>query len=67
MDGGAWWAAVHGIFQARVLEWGAIAFSMYADYIMRNAGLDEAHTGTKIAGRHINHLIYAGDTTRGRK
>ena len=60
-------SSIHGIFQARVLEWGAIAFSMYADYIMRNAGLDEAHTGTKIAGRHINHLIYAGDTTHGRK
>ena len=28
MDGGAWWAAVHGIFQAKVLEWGAIAFSV---------------------------------------
>ena len=28
MDGGAWWAAVHGVFQARVLEWGAIAFSI---------------------------------------
>ena len=60
-------SSIHGIFQARVLEWGAIAFSMYADYIMRNAGLDEEHIGTKIAGRHINHLIYAEDTTCGRK
>ena len=33
--------SVHGIFQARVLEWGAITFSLHAEYIMRNAGLDE--------------------------
>ena len=31
MDKEAWWATVHGIFQARVLEWGAIAFSMMVD------------------------------------
>ena len=36
---------------------------LYAEYIMRNAVLDEAHTGIKIAGRNINNLRYADDTT----
>ena len=36
---------------------------LYAEYIMRNAGLDEAQAGIKIAGRNINNLRYAGDTT----
>ena len=49
-------SSIHGIFQARVLEWGAIAFSVYAEYIMRNAGLEEAQAGIKIAGRNINNL-----------
>ena len=35
----------------------------YAEYIMRNAGLDEAQAGTKTAGRNINNLRYADDTT----
>ena len=35
----------------------------YAEYIMRNAGLDEAQAGIKIAGRNINNLRYADDTT----
>ena len=35
----------------------------YAEHIMRNAGLDEARAGIKIAGRNINNLIYAGDMT----
>ena len=38
-------------------------FDLYADYIMRKAGLDEAQTGNKIARRNINNLRYAGDTT----
>ena len=38
-------------------------FNLYADYIMRNPGLDEAQAGIKIAGRNINHLRYADDTT----
>ena len=38
-------------------------FSFYAEYIMRNASLDEAHAGIKIAGRNINNLRYADDTT----
>ena len=36
---------------------------LYAEYIMRNAGLDEAQAGIKIAGRNVNNLRYADDTT----
>ena len=38
-------------------------FNLYADYIMRNALLEEAQAGIKIAGRNINNLTYADDTT----
>ena len=38
-------------------------FILYAEYIMRHAGLDEAQAGIKIARRNINHLRYADDTT----
>ena len=38
-------------------------FNFYVEYIMRNAGLDEAQAGVKIAGRNINKLRYADDTT----
>ena len=38
-------------------------FNLYAEYIMQNAGLDEAQAGMKIAGRNINHLRYSDDTT----
>ena len=38
-------------------------FNFYEEYIMRNAGLEEAQAGIKIAGRNINHLRYADDTT----
>ena len=38
-------------------------FNFYAEYIMRNAGLDESQTGIKIAERNINSLRYADDTT----
>ena len=37
--------------------------ALYAEYIMRNAGLEETQAGIKIAGRNINHLRYADDTT----
>ena len=37
-------------------------FNLYAEYIMQNAGLDEAQAGIKIAGRNINNLRYADDT-----
>ena len=101
-------SSVHGISQARILEWIAISFSqgsspiqglsphllclyagqeatvrtghgitdwfqigkgawqgtdLHAEYIMRNAGLEEAQAGIKIAGRNINNLRYADDTT----
>ena len=39
------------------------SFNLYAEYIMRNAELEEAQAGIKIAGRNINHLRYADDTT----
>ena len=38
-------------------------FNLYAEYIMRNAGLEETQAGIKIAGRNINNIIYADDTT----
>ena len=38
-------------------------FNLYAEYIVRNAGLDEAQARIKIAGRNINNLKYADDTT----
>ena len=41
----------------------AYLFNLYAEYIIRNAGLEEAQAGIKIAGRNINNLRYADDTT----
>ena len=38
-------------------------FNLYAEYIIRNAGLEEAQAGIKIAGRNINNLTYANKTT----
>ena len=38
-------------------------FNVYAEYIMRNAGLEETHTGIKIVGRNISNLRYADDTS----
>ena len=40
-----------------------LAYLTYAEYIMRNAGLEESQAGTKTAGRNINNLRYADDTT----
>ena len=40
-----------------------LLFNLYAEYIMRNAGLEEAQAGIKIAGRNINNIRYADDTT----
>ena len=40
-----------------------LLFTLYAEYNMRNAGVDEAHAGIQIAGRNINNLRYADDTT----
>ena len=50
-----------GVCQGCILS--SCLFNFYAEYIMRNAGLEEAQAGIKIAGRHINHLRYADDTT----
>ena len=50
-----------GVRQGCVLS--SYLFNFYAEYIMRNAGLDEAQAGIKIAGRNINNLIYAVDAT----
>ena len=50
-----------GVCQGCILS--PCLFSLYAEYIMRNAGLDEAQTGIKITRRNINNLRYADDTT----
>ena len=50
-----------GVFQGCILS--PCLFNFYAEYIMRNAGLEEAQAGIKIAGRNINNLRYADDTT----
>ena len=40
-----------------------LLFNLYAEYIMKNAGLDESQAGIKIAGRNVNNLRYADNTT----
>ena len=50
-----------GVRQGRILP--PCLFNLYTEYIMRNARLDEAQAGIKIAGRNINNLAYADDTT----
>ena len=47
----------------RVFKLSPCSFNLYVEYIMRNAGLEEAQAGIKIAGRNINNLRYADDTT----
>ena len=62
MDRGVWWATVHGVAKSRT--WlSDFTFTHYAEYIMRNAGLEEARAGIKIAGRNISNLRYADDTS----
>ena len=56
-----WFQIGKGVHQGCILS--PCLFNLYAEYIMRNAGLDEAHAGIKIAGRNINNLRYADDTT----
>ena len=76
MDRDAWRAAVHGVARSQtwLSDWTELIlcqgyilspclFNLNAEYIMRNAGLDEAQAGIKIAGRNINNLRYADDTT----
>ena len=56
-----WFQIGKGVCQGCILS--PCLFNFYAEYIMRNAGLDEAQAGIKIAGRNINNLRYADDTT----
>ena len=55
-----WFQTGKGVRQSSILS--PCLFNLYAEYIMRNAGLEEAQTGIKIAGRNINNLRYADDT-----
>ena len=56
-----WFQIGKGVCQGCILS--LCLFNLYAEYIMRNAGLDEAQAGIKIAGRNINNLRYADDIT----
>ena len=56
-----WFQTGKGVHQGCILS--PCLFNLYAEYVMRNAGLDEAQAGIKIAGRNINNLRYADDTT----
>ena len=56
-----WFQIGKGVRQGYILS--PYLFNFYAEYIMRNSGLDEAQAGVKIAGRNINDLRYADDTT----
>ena len=56
-----WFQIGQGVRQGCMLS--PCLFNLYAEYIMRNAGLEEAQAGIKIAGRNINNLRYANDTT----
>ena len=56
-----WFKIGKGVWQGCILS--PCLFNLHAEYIMRNAGLDKAQTGIKIAGRNINNLRYADDAT----
>ena len=56
-----WFQKGKGVHQGCILS--RCLFNLYAEYLMRNTGLDEAQAGIKIAGRNINNLRYADDTT----
>ena len=56
-----WLKTGKGVRQGCILS--PCLFSLYAEYIMRNARLDEAQAGIKIAGKNTNNLTYADDTT----
>ena len=56
-----WFQIGKGVCQGCILSPGLV--NLYVEYIMRNAGLGEAQAGIKTAGRNINNLGYAGDTT----
>ena len=56
-----WFQTAKGVLQGCILS--PCLFNLYAEYIMRNAGLEETQAGVKIAGGNINNLRYADDTT----
>ena len=56
-----WFQIGKGVRQGCILS--LCSFNLYAEYIMRNAGLEKVQAGIKIARRNINHLRYADDTT----
>ena len=56
-----WFQIGKGVCQGCILS--PCLFKFYAEYLMRNFGLEEAQAGIKIAGRNTNNLIYADDTT----
>ena len=56
-----WFQIGKGVCQGSISS--PCLFNLYAEYIMRNSGLDEAQAGMKTAGRNINNLRYADDTT----
>ena len=56
-----WFQIEKGVRQGCILS--PCLFNLYAEYIMRNVGLEETQAGIKIAGRNINNLRYADDTT----
>ena len=56
-----WFQIRKGVCQGCI--WSPCLFNLYAEYIMRNPGLEETQAGMKIAGRNINNLRYADDTT----
>ena len=53
----------NGKLYTKVINWVQRSIWVYAEYIMRNAGLEETQAGIKIARRNINYLRYADDTT----
>ena len=56
-----WFQIAKGVCQGCILS--PCLFNLYAEYIMRNTGLEEAQAGVKIAGRNISNLRHADDTT----
>ena len=56
-----WFQSGKGVRQGSILS--PYSFNLYAEYIMLNAGLDEAQAGLKISGKNINNLRYTYDTT----
>ena len=56
-----WFQIGKGVYKGCILS--PCLFNLYAEYIMRNSGLEEAQAGIKIARRNINNLRYADDTT----